>query len=200
MPETSEDTPVQKPAKKQRSRRAILIFCGVSLLNVGLLALLVTQLLTPAPPKTAADPLIGQPAPGFSLAALQFAPGNKSTLSLADLKGRAVVLNFWASWCSPCKEELPLLESNWRQMQAQGKPVVFLGIDFEEARGDAASFLRQQGITYPAALDTDGSAASSYKIVSLPDTIFINRQGIVVGKVAQQLTAQALAKNLQLIL
>lgn len=200
MPETIDDAPVQKPAKKKRSRRTILIFCGVSLLNVGLLALLLTQLLTPAPSKTVSDPLIGHPAPGFSLAALQFSPGNKSTLSLADLKGKAVVLNFWASWCSPCKEELPLLESNWRQVQAQGKQVVFLGIDFEEARGDAASFLQQQGITYPAALDTDGSAASSYKIVSLPDTIFINRQGIVVGKVAQQLTAQALTKNLQLIL
>ena len=200
MPETSEGAPAQVPARKKMRGRTILIFCGVSLLNAGLLALLLTQLLTPAPAKTVSDPLIGHPAPDFSLAALRLSPGGQNTLSLADFKGRAVVLNFWASWCDPCKEEMPLLEGSWKQMQAQGKQVVFLGIDFQEAASDATSFLQQQGVTYPAVLDASGSVASSYKIVSLPDTIFINRQGVVVSKIAQQLTTQTLAKNLQLIL
>lgn len=85
-------------------------------------------------------------------------------------------------------------------MQAQGKDVVFLGIDFQEANSAAASFLQQNGITYPAVLDANGSVALKYGITSLPDTIFIDWNGMVKSKVLQQLTAQALSSNLQLIL
>jgi cytochrome c biogenesis protein CcmG/thiol:disulfide interchange protein DsbE len=198
MPETAEDMPVQAPGRAKKRRRNVLIFCGVSLLNVGLLALILTQLLTPVPSRSVSDPLIGHPAPGFSLATLS-PSSEKSPLSLADFKGTAIVLNFWASWCDPCKEEMPLLENNWKQLQAQGKNVVFLGIDFQESKTDAANFLKQQDVTYPTVLDASGSVAASYKIVSLPDTFFISSQGIVVSKVTQQLTAQALANNLRLL-
>ena len=94
----------------------------------------------------------------------------------------------------------PLLESSWKQAQAQGKDVVFLGIDFQESNSDATNFLQRYGITYPAVLDARGLVASKYGITSLPDTIFIDRDGMVKSKVLQQLTAQALASNLQLIL
>jgi cytochrome c biogenesis protein CcmG, thiol:disulfide interchange protein DsbE len=176
----------------------MLIFCIVSLLNVGLLAFLVIQLLTPAP-KSAADPLVGHAAPDFSLAMLGPSTG-KSILSLSDFKGKPVVLNFWASWCAPCKEELPLLESTWKRMQAQGKDVIFLGIDFQESKSTATSFLQQNGVTYPAALDASGSVALKYGITSLPDTFFINRSGMVISKELREITAQVLASKLQLIL
>jgi len=123
----------------------------------------------------------------------------KSTLALSNYKGKAVVLNFWASWCDPCKEEAPLLEGAWKRMQAQGKDVVFLGIDFQDSSHNGLRFLQQYSITYPAVLDADGSVASKYGVTSLPVTIFINRNGTVVGRVARELTAQALASNLQLI-
>ncbi len=198
MLEPTANVLVSGPVRKNRSKRRILIFCVVSLLNVGLLAFLLIQLLTPAPKSSVSDPLIGHPAPGFSLAML--GPSNgKSALSLSDFQGKSVVLNFWASWCAPCKDELPLLESTWKQMQAQGKDIVFLGIDFQETRGTASSFLQQNGITYPAVLDANGSVSLKYGITSLPDTIFIDRNGTVKSKVLQQLTAQALANNLQLI-
>ena len=113
---------------------------------------------------------------------------------------RAGCTTLWASWCAPCKDELPILESTWKQMQAQGKDVVFLGIDFQESSGTATSFLQQNSITYTAVLDANGSAALKYSITSLPDTIFIGRNGIVKSKVLQQLTAQSLSSNLQLIL
>ncbi|SRR5216684_943137 len=123
----------------------------------------------------------------------------KSALSLSNFKGKPVVLNFWASWCTPCKEELLLLESTWKRMQAQGKDVVFLGIDFQEKNSDAASFLQLYGITYPTVLDADGSVALKYGITSLPDNIFINRNETVISREPRELTAQVLSSNLQLI-
>ncbi len=198
MSEVTEIAPVQGPMPKHGRRRKILTFCVVILFNVGLIAFLVIQLLTPAP-KSASDLLIGHSAPDFSLAMLSTSTG-KNALSLSDFKGKAIVLNFWASWCAPCKDELPLLESAWKRMQAQGKDVVFLGIDFQESNSAATSFLQQNGITYPSGLDTNGSVASKYRITSLPDTFFIDRNGTIKSKVLQQLTAQALTSNLQLIL
>jgi cytochrome c biogenesis protein CcmG/thiol:disulfide interchange protein DsbE len=197
MSELGENGPVQALTSQSKRRRKLLIWSVVSLVNVGLLALLLTQLLTPA--KVAvSDPLVGHPAPDFSLTMLE-SPSGQSLLSLADLKGKAVVLNFWASWCAPCKEELPLLEQQWEQAQAQGQDVVFLGIDFEEASNDAANFLQTYHVTYLIGLDTDGSVASKYGITALPQTIFINRQGTVVKRVAGELTAQVLSSSLQLV-
>lgn len=191
MSEIAENASAQK-----RSQRKMFIVGIVILVNVALLAFLLTQLLTPAP---SSDPIVGHPAPNFSLAALEPATG-KGTLSLADFNGKAIVLNFWASWCVPCKEELPLLENTWKQMQAQGKDVIVIGIDFQEASSAATSFLQQNGITYPAALDASGSVGSTYGITSLPDTFFINRDGIVVSKELREITAQVLSNNLKLIL
>lgn len=185
------------PESVGKRRRKLLIFGGITLLNAGLLILLITQLLTPAS-QAHSDPLVGHPAPTFALSRLTSQNGS-STLSLADFRGKAIVLNFWASWCSPCKEEAPLLENAWRQMQSQKKNVVFLGIDFQEARGQALSFLQAYNITYPLVLDTSGAVSGKYYINSLPDTIFINSSGTVVSKVTQQITSELLTHNLQLI-
>lgn len=198
MSEIAENTLARELARKKKRKRNILIFCIVIPLNIALLVLIVSQLLTPAS-HSASDPLIGQPAPNFSLALLRPQNG-ASALALASLKGKPVVLNFWASWCDPCKEEAPLLENRWKQLRAQGKDVVFLGIDFQEAGSAASGFMQAYHITYPLVLDANGVAANKYRIVSLPDTIFINRDGTVVSKVAQQITAQALESNLQMIL
>ena len=198
MSELAENAPVQGSVHKNKRRRRVLIFCVVSLLNVGILALLLTQLLTPAP-NVVSDPLVGHPAPDFSLAMLRPVTG-KSALSLSNFKGKPVVLNFWASWCDPCKQEAPLLESTWKKMQAQGKDVVFLGIDYQDSHDNSLSFLQSNNITYQTVVDADGSVSTKYGIASLPDTIFINRNGTVMSKVARQLTAQALSSGLQLII
>ena len=197
MSEIAENAFVQESAQKNRRKRRIVVFCVVSLLNVGLLALILTQLLTPAT-HSVTDPLVGHPAPNFTLVLLH-ADSGKTTLSLSNLKGKPIVLNFWASWCQPCKEELPLLENAWKQMQAQKKNIVFLGIDFQESDSDASSFLLQHGITYLAGLDTDGSIANKYGVSSLPQTIFIDRNGTVTSREPQELTTQDLSRNLQSI-
>jgi len=198
MPELAENAPVQESVRKNKRRRRILIFCVVSLLNVGLLVLLLTQLLTPAP-KSESDLLVGHAAPNFSLVLLRPENG-KSTLSLSNFKGKAVVLNFWASWCEPCKEEAPLLESSWKQMQAQGKDVVFLGIDDQDSNNNGLSFVQLNRLTYPIVVDADGSVIIKYGLTSLPDTIFINRNGTVLSRVSRQLTTQALSSGLNSIL
>ena len=198
MPELAENAPVQGLVRKNKRRRRMLIFCVVSLVNVGLLALILTQLLTPAP-HSGSDPLVGHAAPNFSLAMLR--PNSRnSALALSNFKGKPVVLNFWASWCDPCKEEAPLLESSWKQVQAQGKDVVFLGIDFQDLNNAGISFLKLNSITYPTVLDADGSVAIKYGVTSLPQTIFINRNGTVMSRVPRELTAPVLSSNLQLIM
>jgi cytochrome c biogenesis protein CcmG, thiol:disulfide interchange protein DsbE len=198
MPELAENASVEESVLKNKRKRRIVIFCVVSLLNVGLLALILTQLLTPAT-HSVSDPLVGHTAPNFSLVMLHSDSG-KNVLSLSNFKGKPIVLNFWASWCQPCKEELPLLENAWKQMQAQKKDIVFLGIDFQESSSDAMSFLQQHGITYLAGLDTDGSIAYKYGVTSLPQTIFIDRDGTVTSREPRELTDQELSRNLQSIL
>jgi len=200
----SEVAQAEKPelarGRKSSRRRSITIFIVVSILNVGLLALLWTQLLTPAQnagqnQANAADPLIGHAAPNFTLDALSLhaAPA----ISLASYKGRPVMLNVWSSTCVPCVDEASLLQAQWQRVKSQG--IVFLGIDFQDVKSDGLSFLHKYGITYPNVLDATGSTAISYGVSGMPETIFINRAGIVASRVIGQLTEQTLQSNLQLI-
>jgi cytochrome c biogenesis protein CcmG, thiol:disulfide interchange protein DsbE len=201
--ENENQAPVPAPARKNRRKRSIIIFVTVSLLNVGLLVLLWTQLLTPAQNTTAGkttttDPLIGHPAPAFTLQALN-TPTRNATLSLKSLQGKAIVLNVWASWCVPCNQEAPMLQAAWKQARAQGKNVVFLGIDFQDSSSDALTFLHKYSINYPNVLDATGSVSIDYGVTGVPETIFINSKGTVVGTVRQELTPQVLQSNLKLI-
>lgn len=198
LPETGDSAVSQEPApgKRSKRKRSIIIFVVVSLLNVGLLALLWTQLLTPAQSGTQVDPLVGHAAPNFTLAALGM--HEPSTISLSKYKGQPVVLNVWSSTCAPCIAEAPLLQAQWQKTHARG--VVFLGIDFQDAQSDGLHFLQQYGITYPNVLDASGSVAINYGVTGTPETLFINRQGVVVTRVLGELTAQSIQSNLQLIM
>lgn len=194
MPEPSLPT-----TRKKSHKRSIIIFVVVSLLNVGLLGLLWSQLITPAP-AGASDPLVGQRAPNFRLSALNVHGGasSASTVSLADFQGKPIVLNVWSSSCAPCVREASIFQTQWQQLQPQG--VVFLGLDFEDAQKDALSFLQKYGITYPNVIDADGSISVIYGVTGTPETIFINRQGIVVNRIRGELTAQKLQSNVQTLL
>jgi len=199
VPEPIVGEPAPATKKKRSRKRSIIIFTVVSLLNIGLLALLWTQLLTPAPKPanglSTTDPMIGQTAPNFTLALLT--TNGASNLSLASLKGKPVILNMWNSTCVPCIAEAPLLQKQWTQAKAQG--VVFLGVDYQDVKSDGLHFLQQYDITYPNVLDATGSVAINYGVTGTPETFFINRQGIVVSHVIGELTAQTLQNNLRLI-
>jgi cytochrome c biogenesis protein CcmG/thiol:disulfide interchange protein DsbE len=141
--------------------------------GVGVLAaLLVWKLTHQTPP-----PKVGAPAPAFSLPRLE----GGGDVSLASLRGKTVVLNFFASWCHPCKREAPDLESVWRRYRSSG--VVVLGVDSGDARGDARRFLSAHGVTYPIVFDPGEKLAyGPYSLLGFPTTYVINPAGRIVGE------------------
>jgi peroxiredoxin len=149
---------------------------GAQALAVAGVAALATQLvwrLTHQLPL----PKVGSRAPAFSLPKLE---GN-GDLSLASFRGKTVVLNFFASWCGPCKREASDLESLWQRYRSHD--VVVLGVDSGDAAGDARRFLRVHGVTYPIAFDPDERLAlGPYALPGLPVTYVINPAGRIVGE------------------
>jgi cytochrome c biogenesis protein CcmG/thiol:disulfide interchange protein DsbE len=120
--------------------------------------------------------------------AFQFTTFEGETISSADLLGKGVVLNFWASWCDPCREEATLLEATWRREQENG--IVFIGLDYLDQEPAAKAYLAEFGITYPNGPDLQSAAARRYGIKGVPETFFIDPQGnitdIVIGPIVNQ--------------
>jgi cytochrome c biogenesis protein CcmG/thiol:disulfide interchange protein DsbE len=115
-------------------------------------------------------------APAFDLPVLG---AKDDTISLASLRGKAVVLNFWASWCEPCKEEAPLLEEVWQEYRA--RDVVVLGVNAQDFTSDARGFVERYGMTYPVVHDGPGSSLGRYGLSGFPETWWIDRQGRLVA-------------------
>ena len=144
---------------------------------VGLLALLVWK-VTHQPGSGVEKALSAgkhPPAPLFTLPRLD-GPGR---LALASLRGKAVVVNFWASWCRPCKEELPVLEQTWQRYRSRG--LVVVGVDAQDFTGDAKRFAQKYGITYPIVHDGPGATLGDYGVTGFPETFFVDRAGRLVG-------------------
>jgi len=135
----------------------------------GLFSLLVWRLTHQAHP-----PKIGGPAPSFTLKRLDAG----GTLSLASLRGKPAVINFFASWCEPCKAEASVLESAWRRYKGQ---VAFIGIDYHDVTSDGLRFLRAHDITYPTVQDGSGDIGEKYGLTGVPETYFVDAQGRLVG-------------------
>ena len=96
-------------------------------------------------------------------------------LRMSDLKGKVVVLNFWASWCPPCRAEMPDFEEMWQEMRDDD--VVFVGVAVSDSPEEARSFVEATGVTYPVGVDPSGDIASDYRVLSLPTTFLIDREG-----------------------
>ncbi|MEW6716997.1 MAG: TlpA disulfide reductase family protein [Chloroflexota bacterium] len=115
----------------------------------------------------------GQPAPDFTLETF-----DGETYSLDALRGKVVVVNFWASWCVTCDEEALFLQEAWEVYEPRGD-VVFLGVDYADTEPDAKAFLEHYGITYPNGPDKGTRIAQAYRIQGVPETYFISRDGIL---------------------
>ena len=147
---------------------------------------------TTASAERPAIPLPGHPAPDFALQTL-----DGQTLQLSDLHGQAVVLNFWASWCPPCRAEMPELEQAYQDNQTGG--LVVLGVNQGEQQPIAADFVQQFDLSFPVVLDQDLLASRNYKVNSLPTTFFIDRNGIIRDQVTGQMNTALLNEKLQSI-
>ena len=135
----------------------------------GLFALLVWRLTHQSHP-----PKLGGPAPMFSAKRLE----GDGAIDLAALRGKPVVLNFFASWCEPCKAESKVLEQASRQYADR---VVFLGVDYHDVTSDGRKFLRAHDITYPTVQDGSGKVGDLYGLTGVPETYFIDARGRLVG-------------------
>jgi len=150
-------------------------------LVAALLGLLVWKVARGSDGGAAAELASGRSpaAPAFTLPRLD----TGGELSLASLEGKVVVLNFWASWCLPCKEETPRLQKAWERWRGEG--VVVVGIDAQDFRADAKRFMKRFGVTYPVVYDGKGSTLGRYGVTGFPETYFVGRDGKLVGERVQ---------------
>jgi cytochrome c biogenesis protein CcmG/thiol:disulfide interchange protein DsbE len=133
------------------------------------------------------SPLIGKPAPPFALRAV----GSGQTIDVAALRGKPVVINFWATWCVPCYQEHPVLVENARQIP----DVQFIGVVFNDTEDKINEFLSKRGSSYPTLLDQEGKTAIAYGVGGVPETYFLNRQGVIVAKFTGPMTTEILQSN-----
>lgn len=147
-----------------KHRGGMIIAFGI-FLTIGVVALLGLQLM-----RQGAPPLASGNAPAFEIKSF-----DGETFQLANLRGKAVVVNFWASWCVPCRDEAPLLESTWKQYRDQG--LVVVGVDYVDTETEARKFIQEFGITYPNGPDLQTRISQAYRITGVPETYFITREG-----------------------
>lgn len=149
---------------------------------VGLLVLLGWKLAFGNGGGAAADLANGgtPAAPDFTLSRIDAKGGD---LTLSSLKGKAVVVNFWASWCIPCKDEAPELQKTYEKYGNQG--LVVLGVDAKDFRQDGKRFIKRFGITYPVVDDGRGSTLGKWGVRGFPETFFVDREGRLVGEVIE---------------
>ena len=141
-------------------------------------------------PNQVESPLIGRPAPPFTMPPI----GGGQPVSLAALRGRPVVINFWATWCVPCLEEHEVLA---RAARALGSEAQFLGVIYEDEEPRVRAFLSQRGSAYPSLLDPGGKVAIAYGVYGVPETFFIDGQGIISAKSVGPLDPDTLSSHLR---
>ena len=139
----------------------------------------------------------GIPAPrqGFLAPDFSLQDANGQSLTLSELCGQPVVVNFWASWCPPCRAEMPALERVYQEYQDKGLVLLAVNAANQDSLEAAQAFMQDNGLTFPALYDTQGEAARLYAVRSLPSTFFIGRDGIIQEVVIGGPMAEALLRQ-----
>jgi len=129
-------------------------------------------LLGACTPDDGPGPVVGSPAPAFGGRTLA-----GDSVALSDLRGKVVLLNFWATWCTPCRHETPFLDSLHARRSPQGLEVVGVSMDAPHAGGEVADFVREFGVRYTILLDPQMRGEALYRVVGLPATFLVDRDG-----------------------
>ncbi len=131
----------------------------------------------------------GDLAPDFTLVDLE---GNQ--VSLSDFRGKTVFINFWATWCPPCRAEMPEIEAVYQEYKDKG--VVVIGVDIQEAEEEVRQYVQQGGFSWTFVLDTSGRVTADYKIVAIPTSFFIDGEGIIQAVSIGAMTKRAMEAKL----
>jgi len=176
------ETP-SSPQQGSRRRLSPALLAG-SVIGILVLALLGYGLTTHASLK------VGSPAPEVGLTAF-----DGSSMNLAGQRGKVVVINFFASWCPPCREEAADVQQTWSDYQHRG--VQFYGIAYKDAASPAQAFLAEFGVTYPSAIDPGSRIARAYGITGVPETFVIDQPGQLVRHFPGPVTRDQLSQELE---
>ena len=199
------DEPAGIPMARGRGRfpfgRRAFVIIVVAVPILALLAILAWASATSGPARgglAVNDRVVelnvgGEVAPEFELALI-----GGGELSGSDLLGQVVMLDFWASWCPPCRDEAPVLAQVYAEYSGRG--VEFVGFNLWDNAGDAEIFLQQQGHEYPNGIDHDGRIAISYGVRGIPEKFFLDREGRIARKFSGPMTADLLRQILDTLL
>jgi cytochrome c biogenesis protein CcmG, thiol:disulfide interchange protein DsbE len=188
-PSSADDPSPDRPSPERRSPRRLsrgglvaLIVLSLAI-PAGLLALILHNHGSSSPDPAVVAPTrarIGSVAPDFVLSDL-----NGKPLRLSSLRGRVVVLTFFASWCHPCEEDMPVLE---RAQRADASRLAVVGVNYQDIPADTRDFVRRLGVTFPALVEDsiDNPVATRYDVHAMPDTLFIDARGVVRARVYGQ--------------
>ena len=185
-PKAQEENPAERTSPPALVWAAAIVFG----LFIGFGGAWLTKKIEPASPS-----IYHETAPDFTLELFE----SEEQLSLNDLRGKGVVVNFWASWCFPCREEMPALEQAWQKYKDKG--VVFVGINiWNENLSEAKDFLKNFSVTYPNGVDLSGQIVQDYNVQGVPTTWFISPDGVVMKKVMGPLKLEELDQAISNIL
>jgi cytochrome c biogenesis protein CcmG/thiol:disulfide interchange protein DsbE len=152
-----------------------LNFAIVIILSLG-----VVWIFTSAVPQTQGNealseaPQVNFLAPDFSLP-----DASNTQISLDQLRGHPILINIWASWCPPCRSEMPAIERTWRAYKTQGFMVLGINATYQDSRENALAFTKAHDLSFPILLDTDGRVSRSYRLEALPTSFFVDREGVI---------------------
>jgi peroxiredoxin len=136
-------------------------------------------------------PRVGQLAPDFTLMDLDGDP-----ITLSDYRGKIVFLNFWATWCPPCRQEMPAIESFYNEHKDED--VVVIGVDLRETVAEVRHFIEEGGYTWTFVIDTNGQVNRDYRVIAIPASFFLDREGVIRAKTVGPMTRQAMEASLSM--
>lgn len=201
-----EIAPLEKPKKPRWGLRLwdVLVTAGIGALILGVVVAFnwrgegeggwrVVPYVGGVP--TGPPPEIGKPAPDFTIPLVDVTTKQTAPFRLSDYRGRVVWLNFWASWCPPCRAEMPDIQQVWQEVKDQG--VVLVAIAFGELPEDSIDYMERNRFTIPVGLDLNSTVSTEYRLAGLPTHFFIDRQGILRELRIGVLSAQGMRSRLE---